>query len=116
MKQRVKSIAEAPEINDLLDELEKRLKAVERRLKTDDNEYTIEDVKLAFLEKKKSAPHFFEFFHQIVEQVKGTHRVKSLREYNTVITDLKAFEKHSGMKLSFPALNIEFFNKFLGFL
>lgn len=115
-KQRAKSIADAAEINDLLSHLAGKLKTIERQLRITNDAYSFDEVKLAFLNRKEKNVELFEFLPQIVEQVRGTHQVKSLREYNTVINDLKAFERYSKSSLSFEKIDVQFFSKFLGYL
>lgn len=115
-KQRAKHISDAGEINDILDFLEAKIKKIERHHRMSSTKYSFEDIKKAFLNKKEKKVEIIEFFEKIIEQVKGTHQVKSLKEYQTVINDLIAYETHYGTELSFDKIDVQFFSKYLSYL
>jgi len=115
-KQRAKNVSDAPEINDLLDHYESKLKRVERQLRMSNEEYTFEDVKMGFHQKKEKKLSLFEYFEKLIKQVKATHKVKSLKEYRTVVNDLKEYQVFYKTTLTFEKLNMEFFSKYLTLL
>ena len=115
-KQRAKNSSDAPELNDILEHLASRLKTAERNLRMTKGTFSIEDVRNAFLKKKVEQKDFFGFCTDYLNQIRGTHQPRTIQKYQTLINDLKDFEKTQKTKLTFDNINIQFFGKFLNFL
>lgn len=120
-KQRVKSISEADDINEVLDKLEGRLNRTFRELKREEENFDIQDIKYRFLEKPaKKKPQkkmgLFEFFEHFLEKKKASKKRTTLKEYNTIVNDLKEYEVYYKEKLTFDKIDEDFFNQFLDFL
>lgn len=121
-KQRLKpSYTEAEDINDELDKLEAKLKKAIRFLKHEEIDYDIHHVKQRFLEqerpdKQKKKIGLFEFFDLFVEKQKARNKRKTLKEYNTIINDLKEYETHYKEKLTFDKIDEDFLSKYLDYL
>ena len=115
-KKRAKHVSDAPEINDLLDHYEAKLKKVERQLRLTNEDYTFEDVKNGFHEKKSKKLEMFDYFEVLIKQLDISHKVKSIREYNTIVNDLREYEQFYGKKLTFAKMDMEFFSNYLQLL
>lgn len=115
-KQRAKNISGAAEINDFLDEQKEKLKSLERELRRVDPDYTFEDLKSAFKDKRKKKLSILNFIDNFIIETKGSLQKKSLKEYRTIYNDLKEFEKFYNTTLTYDKINQSFFNKYLAYL
>ncbi len=115
-KQRAKNISGSGEINDILDRQEAKLKSVERELRRTNPQYSFDDLKEVFLQKKKTKLGILEFIDHFISEAESSHQKKSLKEYRTIYNDLKGYQKYFDTTLSYDKINISFFNKYLSYL
>ena len=115
-KQRAKGISGAAEINDILDLNKEKLKKLERELRQKNPEYTFEDLKDAFQQRKNKKLGVLDFIDNFISEAEASHQKKSLKEYRTIYNDLKAFEKLHNTTITYSKINHYFFTKYLAFL
>ena len=115
-KQRVKHTSAAPEINDLMEHYGSKLKKVERELRMSDGGYSFDKIKSTFLNKKEEKLELFKFLEKTVVQLKSTHHNRTIMKYQTLINDLKEYEKKYKTILSFKKIDFDFCAQFIEFL
>ena len=93
-----------------------KLKKLERELRQKNSDYTFEDLKNAFQQRKSKKLGVLDFIDNFISEAEASHQKKSLKEYRTIYNDLKAFEKHNNTTVTYSNINQSFFNKYLAFL
>lgn len=114
---RAKSVADATEINDILEHYHAKIKRIERTFRMEGNEdFTLEEVKDKFKENKKKKVGLYDYFDQLIEEFGGSLQPRTLKKYQTVVNDLREFQKHSNYRISFDRINDTFLRKYLTYL
>ena len=115
--QRAKSVADATEINDILEHYYAKIKKIERTFRMEGNEdFTLEEVKNKFKENKKKKVGLYDYFDQLIDEFGGSLQPRTLKKYQTVINDLREFQKHTNYRVSFDRINDTFLRKYLTYL
>ena len=116
--QKVRSSSNSSAINEELEKMKAKLEKVVRELRRDNEDFDVKDVKNRYLgeEQNNKGVGLFEYFEKFLVKKDASNKRKTLKEYETVINDLKEYEEHYKEKLTFEKLDDDFLSKYLKML
>jgi len=96
-------------------ERSKVLKAA-RELRLLENPYSVDDIKSRYVGKGTEKKDLFSFLKFFIDLKRISRERKTLKEYQTIINDLKDYELYFNEKLSYEKIDDAFYYKYMEYL